>query len=150
MADDVDLLPDTGVGTVPVAADELSSVNGVAQSAPLPKAQRVLVGYSTGSGAFWDITPLKPLPTRPATESKGNNLLTLTGVGTDAPTILTGATWCTFTPTADVHICDDGTTAAATDYLVRGGTEWIYDGNHLSSLKFFGPVGTTVYFWQYG
>jgi hypothetical protein len=56
-------MPDNApVGATTVAADELDFVNGVAQTEPRPKAQRVKIG-SGGDGQFNDATAATPLPT---------------------------------------------------------------------------------------
>lgn len=51
----------TQSGTDTISTDELTSVNEVAQSAPLPKAQRVKVGFGD-DGSIRDISLSYPLP----------------------------------------------------------------------------------------
>src|SRR4051812_15421216 len=52
---------DAAVGLTTVAADELEFVNGVAQTEPLPKAQRVRPVHGP-DGAPWDTSDEHPLP----------------------------------------------------------------------------------------
>lgn len=52
---------DATVGAVTVAADELRTVNGQAQSEPLPKAQRIRPVHGT-DGDAWDTSQANPLP----------------------------------------------------------------------------------------
>jgi hypothetical protein len=52
---------DAPVGATTVAADELRTVNGLAQTEPLPKAQRVKPGFGT-DGEFQDVSVATPLP----------------------------------------------------------------------------------------
>lgn len=56
---------DAAVGLTTVAADELTEVNGVAQSEPLPKAQRVRPVYGP-DGVAWDVSADQPFPTTDA------------------------------------------------------------------------------------
>lgn len=62
MADNTDINP--GSGGDKVATDELNTLNGVSQSAPKPKAQRVKPGYGA-DGDFNDVSLANPWPTRP-------------------------------------------------------------------------------------
>jgi hypothetical protein len=56
---------DAAVGLTTVAADELTEVNGVAQSEPLPKAQRVRPVFGP-DGVAWDVSADQPFPTTDA------------------------------------------------------------------------------------
>jgi DNA uptake protein ComE-like DNA-binding protein len=59
-------MPDNAtVGLNTVAADELVTVNGVAQVEPLPKAERVKIGHG-GDGDFTDVSAASPMPTADA------------------------------------------------------------------------------------
>lgn len=67
---------------VPIATDELATVNGVAQVAPLPQAQRMKVGYG-GDGAFQDVDGSHGLPVNVVT---GNITVGTVAIGDGADT----------------------------------------------------------------
>lgn len=84
-----------------------------------------------------------------ASVSKGNAKLTLAGasalVSSVSGGIPAGATKVRIQPVSDVHMNDDGTAADVNDYLISGGTEWLYDYDKLAQVRLFGSGD--VYLW---
>src|SRR4051794_23323631 len=82
---------DAAVGLTTVAADELTEVNGVTQTEPLPKAQRVRPVHGP-DGVAWDASTDHPLPTIDAAVQQAvADLAAALGTGTGGTVTLDAA-----------------------------------------------------------